>query len=299
MTSTSEGRWNSRMQSVKQRGLIFGRTFANGRPWTEKTIDYVLSRRNPDGGYTFWQDADSNAQDTHFGLAILRLLGAPLPNVEETVKWLRRFEPGNIYSYYYVGRSLLLCGEALDDRFQKYVISAITSKRHFASVDVYVEFASEFQAACMVLELAKLIKLDLNGNEMLDWLLRFKNRDGGFGAHEHSNINSTYHAVSSLRMLGFDVINMRDTLAFVRTCERSNGGFAVIPHGYEPYVEYTYYGVMALEALKEKCRFPAKTLDFLLRCQNANGGFARSDLGVSAFEYTFQAVSIVNKLALA
>jgi hypothetical protein len=230
-------------------------------------------------------------------LAILRLLGSPLPNVEDTLKWLRGFEPGSIYSYYYVGRALLLCGEALDDRFEKYVISEIASKRHFGSVDVYVEFASEFQAASMVLELVKLTEFDLKSNELIEWLLGFKNRDGGFGAHEHSNINSTYYAVSSLRMLGFDVNSMRDTVAFIRTCEKSNGGFTVIPHAYEPYVEYTYYGVMALEALKERCRFPAKTLDFLLRCQNANGGFARSDLGVSSFEYTFQAVSTAHRLA--
>jgi len=54
---------------------------------------------------------------------------------------------------------------------------------------------------------------------------------------------------------------------------------------------------MALETLKEKCRFPERTVDFLLRCQNANGGFARSDLGVSSFEYTFRAVEVVHKLS--
>jgi hypothetical protein len=298
MTSTSEGE-GSKMQSITRTHLIPGRTLANGRSWTEKATDYVLSRQNADGGFTFWQGADSNAQDTYYGLAILRLLASPLPNLEETLKWLREFGPGNVYSYYYVGRALLLCGETLDDRFRRYVTSAISSKRHFGSVDVYVEFASEFQAACMVLELARLMEVDLNGNELIEWLLGFKNRDGGFGANEHSNVNSTYYAVSSLRMLGFDVKSLQDTVAFIRKCEKPNGGFTVIPRAYEPYVEYTFYGVMALEALKEKCRFPARTVDFLLRCQNLNGGFARSDLGVSAFEYTFQAVNIVNKLAQA
>jgi len=275
------------------------RTTANSRFWKQKAADYVLSRRNADGGYTFWQGADSNAQDTYYGLAIMRLLASPLPNVGETVKWLRGFELGNVYSYYYVGKSLLLCGETMDDRFKKYVGSAIMSRRHFESVDVYVEFASEFQAASMVLEIARLVEFDLDdrGGGLVDWLLGFRNRDGGFGVHENSNINSTYYAVSSLRMLGFDINRMQDTVAFVRKCEKPNGGFTVIPHAYEPYVEYTFYGVMALEALNEKCRFPSRTVDFLLRCQNNNGGFARSDLGVSAFEYTFQAVNVMQKLA--
>jgi hypothetical protein len=30
------------------------------------------------------------------------------------------------------------------------------------------------------------------------WLLSFKNDDGGFGAHGHSNLNSTYHSEASL-----------------------------------------------------------------------------------------------------
>jgi hypothetical protein len=100
-------------------------------------------------------------------------------------------------------------------------------------------------------------------------------------------------------MLGFDATSMQDTTAFTRKCEKSKGGFTVIPLAYEPYVEYTFYGVITLEALKEKCMFPANTVDFLLRCQNLNGGFARSDLGVSSFEYTFQAVNVLHKLAQA
>jgi hypothetical protein len=61
-------------------------------------------------------------------------------------------------------------------------------------------------------------------------------------------------------------------------------------------MEYTYHGVMALDALEQDCRFPSQTVDFVLRCQNANGGFARTDLGISTFENTLNAVSIMRKL---
>lgn len=297
MAFTSGGRLKFRMMALTRGEFISKRTLANVRSWADSVSNYVLSRQNPDGGYTFWQGADSNAQDTYYGLAVLKLLDLPLPSVEETLEWLRVFELGNVYSYYYVGKALLLCGEDLDERFHKYVASAIASKRHFGSVDVYVEFASEFQVTSIVLELARMTGFDPRGNDVVDWLLKFKNEDGGFGAQKHSNINSTYHAVSSLRMLGFDVNSLQDTARFIRSCERPYGGFTVIPCAYEPYVEYTYYGVMALETLKENCRFPAQTVDFMLRCRNANGGFARSDLGVSTFEYTFQAVSVAQKLA--
>jgi hypothetical protein len=48
--------------------------------------------------------------------------------------------------------------------------------------------------------------------------------------------------------------------------------------------------------LGEKCRYPSQTIDFITKCQNNNGGFARSDLGISTFEYTFQAVSVVKTI---
>jgi hypothetical protein len=249
-----------------------------------------------DGGYTFVEENDSNAQDTYYGLAILKLLSSPLPDVDKTVEWLREFTLGSIYSYYYVGKALSLCGEDLGNRFRKYVVSAIAAKRHLGSVDVYFEVASEFRAAHMVLELANLLGVD-PGNDVAEWLLRYKNGDGGFGAHKHSSVNSTYYATASLDLLGFDMESLQRTTAFLRSCEKPYGGFTIVPHSFAPYMEHTYYGVMALDALGEDCKFRPQTVDFVLRCQNGNGGFARADLGISTFENTFQAVSIVQKLA--
>ena len=39
-----------------------------------RIVDYVVNRQNDDGGYTFCQGAESSAQDTYYGLAILRAL---------------------------------------------------------------------------------------------------------------------------------------------------------------------------------------------------------------------------------
>ena len=39
----------------------------------KRIVDYVVNRQNDDGGYTFCQGAESNAQDTYYGLAILEL----------------------------------------------------------------------------------------------------------------------------------------------------------------------------------------------------------------------------------
>jgi hypothetical protein len=270
------------------------RILVNDRSWEKNVFNYVSSHQKGDGGYTFVQRNEANAQDTYYGLAILRLLDLPFPNVENTIEWLHRFELGKIYSYYYVGKALSLCGENLDHRFKEYVISAIASSARERGT--YSEVASEFQFTQMILELANLSGASSTRANGARWLLEHKNSDGGFGVHRYSDVSLTYYAIASLDLLGFDMKSLQESVAFLRTCEKPYGGFTVVPYSIAPYVEYTYYGVMALDALGEHCGFPSQTADFMLKCQNVNGGFARTDLGISTFENTLQAVSVMQKL---
>jgi hypothetical protein len=261
-------------------------------------VAYVVNRQNDDGGYAFAQGLNSNAQDTYYGLAVLKILDLPFPNMDRTIEWLRDFDVGSIYSYYYIGKALTLCNKPLGSQFRDYVESAVSSGRYFGNVDVYVEVSSEFESTLMFLELASILKISPDGEEARRWLLRYRNKDGGFGARGHSNINSTYHATASLSLLKANRKDLNDTVRFVRECEQSHGGFTVVSRSVTPYMEHTYYGVMTLVLLGESCRFPSQTMDFVLKCQRGNGGFARSDLGISTFENTFQAVSIMQRLAL-
>lgn len=270
---------------------------ANNDHLIRDVVDYVRFRQNSDGGYTFCQGAESNAQDTYYGLAILKLLGETFPRIEKTVEWLSELTLSSIYHYYYVVKALLLCGERLNNNFEKFVASVVHSRKYFGSTNFFVEVPSEFELTLMVLELANLFALKLEKNEVVNWLVEFQNEDGGFGAHGHSNINSTFYAVAALELLEFDVKNLHGTVAFLRECEKPYGGFTVVPRSLSPYMEYTYFGVITLDRLDESCRFPSRTIDFTLSCRKGNGGFSRSDTGISTFENTFQAVSIMQRLA--
>jgi len=263
-----------------------------------KIIDYVVDRQNGDGGYTFCQGAESNAQDTYYGLAILEMLGSSFPHVEKTVTWLRELDLGSIYSRNYVSKALVLCGENLDNCRKERIVSAIRSGRHFGNVDVYVEVSSEFTVTLLILELAKMLNIEVDGGRVEKWLLEYRNEDWGFGAHGYSNVISTYYAVASLNLLKNDVTGLRETEGFVRECEKPFGGFTVIPRSLASYLEYTYYGIMTLDILGENCRFPSQTIDFILKCQMSNGGFARTDTGISTFENTFQAVTVLRKFGV-
>jgi hypothetical protein len=265
-------------------------------PLSRRIVDYVVSRQNDDGGYAFAQGLDSNAQDTYYGLAVLNTLGSSFPHMDRTIKWLQDFDLGNVYSYYYIGKALKLCNRPIGSQFRDYVETAVSSGRYFGNVNVYVEVSSEFEPTLMFLELASIVKISPNDEEARRWLLKHRNKDGGFGACGHSNINSTHHAIASLSLLKANRMDLDDTVEFVRECEKPHGGFTIVSLSATPYMEHTYYGVMTLDLLGESCRFPSQTMDFVLKCQRGNGGFARSDLGISTFENTFQAVSVLQEL---
>ncbi len=262
-----------------------------------KIANYVITRQNEDGGYAFAQGSlESNCQDTYYGLAILSKLDADFPNTQKTSRFLEDSRLDSIYSLYYVTKARLLLDKSINAKLKKHVISLLKSKKYFGSTDFFSEVSSEFTTTFMALELVNLLKIDFNTQEAIKWLLGFKNEDGGFGTHGYSNINSTYYATASLLLLEMNPKKLDDTIEFVRECEKPYGGFTVIPNNVTTYMEHTYYGVMTLDLLNEQSKYSTQTIEWILKCQNKNGGFARSDLGISTFESTFQALTMLGKL---
>jgi hypothetical protein len=262
-----------------------------------KIADYVVNRQNEDGGYTFGIGEGSSIQDTYYGLAILRSLGSPFPNVEKTISFVRETRLDNDYQIYYVAKASKLLETGFSDALGKRVAAIIGSDQYFGSTDAFSEVSSEFITTHMALELADLLKLSVEGKKVSEWLLLFRNEDGGFGIRGQSNINSTYYAVASINLSRSGIKNPVETVKFVRSCEKPYGGFTVIPINFMPYIEHTYFGVMTLDLLGEKSLYPKQSADWVLTCQNNNGGFARSDLGISSFADTCHAVAILQKLA--
>jgi hypothetical protein len=261
-----------------------------------KIVNYIFSRQNQDGGYCFAQGAlESNSQDTYYGLAILNRLGAGFPNAEKTQRFLYENRTSSVSSMYFTAKAQLLLGKEIDEELENSIKQTLGSKPYFGSDDFFCE-TSELSTTLMALELAELLKIKVSSSEIAEWILAFEDEDGGYGPNGNVNIDSTYHAIASLSLLGRSLKEPEETLRFVRSCEKPSGGFTVIPMNATPYMEYTYFGVRALDLLGEKSRYPAQTIDWVLRCQNRNGGFSRSDLGISTFADTYRAVEILKKL---
>lgn len=269
---------------------------SHSKSWTQHVVDYVRLRQNSDYGYTFCLGAESNLQDTYYGLAILNLLGASFPEAEKTMKWISDFKLHSVYNHYYANKARLLCGKPLNYLSREFVESLINSNQYFGGHEYFLEAASEFEFTLIVIELANMLSLKFNIGGVKEWLLQAQNKDGGFGVHKHSAIDSTYHAVAALKQLNFNVKNLSGTVEFIRSCEKPCGGSTIIPSSVTIYLENTYYGIMTLDLFGERERFSSQTKDFIMNSQKANGGFARSETGIATFQNTFQAMKLLKKL---
>ncbi|MEM2094518.1 MAG: prenyltransferase/squalene oxidase repeat-containing protein, partial [Candidatus Bathyarchaeia archaeon] len=167
----------------------------------------------------------------------------------------------------------------------------------FGELEVDVEAYSEFESTYMATEVLSRLNVPFDRDPIKQWLLANLNPDGGFGSANTSNITSTFHAVASLYNLGYPVRQLSRTVNFLRLCEKPRGGFTAVPKATLPYIDDTYAGVTALTLLGESCAYPEATASFVLNLQNSNGGFRRSiALGISTFESTYYALSILHRL---
>jgi len=265
--------------------------------WTRGVLNYILQRQNEDGGYTFAQELESNAQDTYYALAILNLLGVHPPHSGLTIDWLREFPAKDLYAYYYVAGALRLCSQPVDSALAEHIRALHRADGSFGTVDVNIEAPSEFASTFMATELLRMLDVAWDAGRTINWLLRYKNQDGGFGTDGHSNLRSTFHAVTSLRNLSYPIDRLGSTVTFVRSCEQPRGGFTVVATNSTPYMEDTYYGVMTLDLLGEQSKYAEQTVKHVFGCLNSNGGFRRSvELGISTFEDTYYALTVLRKL---
>jgi hypothetical protein len=251
---------------------------------------YVKSCINSDGGYSFTWGVDSNAQDTYFALATMGVLGIEIRREEETIAWLRSHPVNDIRSLYYVTLSLAL----LDEEPPECSYEILASFR-LNQDSLYVGL-SEFESLFMYSCLAKSLDRSVEAKGVPQYLLRFRSRDGGFGGANNSNIVATYHAVSALDNLGYDVDRLDSTKDFVRACESPQGGFDLVPGAHISYLEGTYAGIELLGIFGLRPRHPQECIRSIAGAFRFNGGFARTGIGIATLENTFYAASCLTKL---
>jgi hypothetical protein len=273
----------------------------------EKIINFVLKRRNEDGGYGFCppyygSEFPSSPSDTFYALAILQMLGEKIPHPHKTQEYLLSLQNkdgsfSSIASAFYVVKSLEILGSKPRElRFLNWLELCLKGKKPVSSELVSDFLSAEYDASsspykhiyCAV-EILKTFGRRI-GIKEVEWILP-EGKHGGFGAGA-PDIISTFYALSCLHAAGYPLRKLEKTKKFVEGCEHREGGFTSIPHITPPYVEDTYFGVECAKLLEVKLKHPDRSEKFLLSCQNIDGGFRRSLFqGISTLDNTYFALA--------
>lgn len=112
----------------------------------------------------------------------------------------------------------------------------------------------------------------------VDFLLACQHRGGGFGLVPGfpADLESTYRAIESLRLVGGDVPRVNRCAAWISSCRHTSGGYANRPGGDDPDVASTFFALHALALLRSPPEDSETTAGWLAehlqREANENGG---------------------------
>jgi hypothetical protein len=267
----------------------------------QRVIQYVLERKCISGGFCFYKLEEPNGSDTWFALSILHLLYYGFRD-DATVSYLRaRQHPDgsydSIFSAFYSIKSLSLLGVDPAEDPRPYILRNLGSYR-FDARRLPAEVISFFKRTSFLVDLYETTGLD-TGNDvhdnMIEFILRFRNEDGGFG-HLRSTLHETSKALEMLRRLGYPLGGLAAE-SFIRRCETPVTGFTDIPHTSLGYLEFVHAGVFALHLLGYRPHYTKQCTAFVLNCQSRNGGFSRTPHGgIATMEDTWYAVHALHLL---
>lgn len=260
-----------------------------------RVIRYVLERRCRPGGFCFYKLEEPNGSDTWFALSILGFLHYEFRD-ESTVKYLRAMQHpdgayDSIYSAFYSIKSLSLLGVDPAEDPRPYVLRNLGSYR-FDARRLPAEVISLFKRTSFLVDLYETTGLDTGTDvhdSMIEFILRFRNEDGGFG-HLRSTLHETSRALEMLRRLGYPLDGLGSE-SFIRHCETPVTGFTDIPRTSLGYLEFVHAGVLASFLLSRSPHYAKQCAEFVLNCQSRNGGFSRTPHGgIATMEDTWHAV---------
>jgi hypothetical protein len=255
---------------------------------------YLLDRRNPDGGFCYYSLDESSLNDTFYAVMILEKLGS-MPEDDRTVEFLRAFqhEDGSFYSIFSawcVLRGLKALGKKPKYDPSGYVLGLLGS---FEIKDsVFMESLSIFESGYYIADMLALVgRRDLCGG-VADKVLATWQKTG------QSGLTTAYHALSIAAMAGPISDEYREEAAYIKKCESDLGGFSKKPGNGIAFMDETYYGLNLLELLGERPFYVAEDIRFVADCQNANGGFRRARAsGISMFYSSYYALESLELLS--
>jgi len=276
----------------ERRHFSTGLTPRLAAPDQELIIHYVETRRTSDGGYFFARIPPSSAYDTYYATATLRLLGRNPTDADGVIGWLKKWAEGTPRGHThpaFLAAGILhsLSHDAKTvRRFLRNHFGWRPGNTYFNSPrQVYIEVVSPLETLYEEVTLYTWMEREVDKEEVIRFLERFHNGDGGFGPDSRSTLASSFYAAKVLSLLGYADDLVQGLERYFREQEKDRLLY---------FLEDLYWLVGGLNAIGQEMESKEAVAGFVLECQRQNGGFARAALmGIPTLEYTFYAVSLL------
>jgi hypothetical protein len=262
----------------------------------EQVRQYIAKCHLEDGGYFFAMMPPSSAMETYYAVKTLSLLGIK-PDRPGEIKdfFLNALEKNSfmglngLFSAAEVLHELNVENQSLYRYLPKLKLMR-NSVGGFGVIDnLDIEVVSELETTFRVLSVLNRLGMDINNQQIVNFVLKFNNADGGFGKGRISTLASTFYATEIFKLTMYDGAELKLTVSYLR--DRENMWQL-------NFIEDIYWLSNSLCNLGQRVRITEWIISFVKACQRPNGGFARKDvMGISTLEDTLYAVSILKTLS--
>lgn len=284
---------------------------ASGWDWAGSIFDrdalarYVLSRRTPEGGYSYyrtpqWGIEEPNAPDTLAALESFRMLRMDAPEATTTGNWLRGLQDDfGGYPSLIIGwaalRSIAVLG--IEPR-----CSPIAWLGQFDLLTIGREGTCDWSGALRdvlhFVQLARLTGFELHGieNAAITGILKAaRDPDGGW-ALPGPELETTAVAIRIAAHIGLDCLCDVAASDFVGRCEDKTLGLRLTPAGRATSVDALWGGLDILRSLGHRPTYPGAIVKSLALLQRPNGGLGARHRSIATLQATWRGLEASDTL---
>jgi len=247
----------------------------------KELINFIHSREQTDGGFSFSQTTPPTLEDTYFALRLLEEL-KQYSLSKQTISYITGLNqnefhyPKHLYQLAVIYRIIhnidlqkSLCDKIIheneiisNDLYDSYymilteelliITTNLTKKERDILSSAQKKQVKSMEEYKQLIIIMKKLNIPLQSQQYISIIQNSQNHDGGFGIVPNSTsyLEPTYHALRSLRELHVFPIDINQCERFIDSCMANIGGYGRQTITV-PTLEYSYYALMSLNIIEE------------------------------------------------
>ena len=233
---------------------------------------FILSREQPEGGFSFSQTTPPTLEDTYFALRLIEELPEYSVNTQ-TISYIKQLNKKEFHQLKHL-----------------YQLATIYKITHLTDSEKSLHNKIIHNNEILLNTLSDLYNLVLTRELLHMQVTRTRNEKNIISSAQMKSIKSMEECKQLvILMIKLNIsFQQQEYVNIIQTSQNRDGGFGIVPHS-TSFLEPTY---QALRGLKELQSLPVDILEcerFIHSCMTNIGGFGRQITTVPSLEYSYYA----------